>query len=130
LRNLVLIDEKINTETLIKKSELVVTVSGTSAYEAALTNKKALVMSDVFFGLSSIKKVTLEEFKYSNNIFDLTSDIPNSSINDEDIKRYIYTNSFAGIISDPSNEKCMSIRNIDNVSKAFYHVISNIEWKE
>ncbi|WP_128331187.1 hypothetical protein [Apibacter sp. HY039] len=117
-KNLVFIDEKTDSYKLLEYCQAVVTVSGTIAYEAALLQKKALVLCEVFFYLSYVKKITLEDFKYTKNILDLLNTIPDNK-DDERIKKFIYANSFVGIISDPvSNPKCMEKNNIDNIVKA------------
>ncbi|MGM5630000.1 hypothetical protein O2K51_03780 [Apibacter raozihei] len=122
-KNLIFIDEKTDSYELLEYCQAVVTISGTIAYEAALLQKKSLILCDVFFDFSYVKKISLDDFKFSKNILSIMDTIPNNE-DDERKKKYIFANSFEGIISDPvSNPKCIESINIDNVSKAFYKII-------
>lgn len=105
-----LIDEKADSFTLIERAEKTVTVSGTVAYEAGLLNKPALLLSRVFFAaLPSITTIGTEN-KEKTNI--------------QAFKKYLYKNSFSGVISDPlSDARCMAAENIEQVSHAFLQVI-------
>lgn len=118
-KNIVFVDEKADSGTLIDLSEAVVTISGTIAYEASLKHKKVLIFADVFFHFSYMKKITLEELKKANNLIELLDQIPDPNINDEELKRKIYHNSYVGMISDPlSDPGCVEPQNIDNVANA------------
>ena len=121
---LVFIDEKVDSYKLLECCQAVVTISGTVAYEAALLKKRALVFSDVFFAFSYIKKISLEDLKDSRNLLEIIDSIPNKDIDDFQMKKHIYVNSFEGTISDPvSNPRCMDEENINNVSKAIFAAI-------
>lgn len=124
LDRIVFVDEKEDSYSLLDICLAVVTVSGTIGYEAALLNKKALVLCDVFFKFSNVKKITIEDFKHSQNIMFLLDELPLKEIDDHKLKSFIYTNSHLGIISDPSsNPKCMDEGNISNVASAISKII-------
>jgi hypothetical protein len=108
-----LIDESIDSYTLIKKSIKTSTVSGTVAYEAALLGKDVILFSNVFFSaLPTIQVV-------SNNT-------PTNKKSIDQFKAYIYANSFEGIISDPlSDSRCIEQKNIDQIVSAFMCVINH-----
>lgn len=113
LNRVQLIDESIDSYTLINNSEKTVTVSGTVAYEAALLDKEVVLFSDVFFSaLPTIESVC--------------SDKPLQKKTVDQFKAYIFANSFSGIVSDPiSDSRCIEQKNIENITSAFMCVISH-----
>lgn len=113
INRVLLIDESIDSYTLIDKAKKTCTVSGTVAYEAGLLGKDTIVFSRPFFSSLptihvvddgvSMKKIAIEEFKAR-----------------------VFSNSFAGIISDPSSDiRCIEKENIKEVSLAFLKVINH-----
>ena len=108
-----IIDESIDSYTLIDKAAKTCTVSGTVAYEAALLGKEAIIFSNPFFsslptiqvrnGNEVVNKSTIEEFKVN-----------------------VFVSSFEGIVSDPSSDpRCIEKENVENVSSAFLKVIND-----
>lgn len=123
-KNIMFIDEKTDSYRLMDICQAVVTVSGTIAYEAALLNKKAIVLADVFFDLSHVKKISGEDYKKYSNFIEILDSIPDSRKDDAALMEFIYNNSFEGIISDPiSNPKCIDEENINNIVEAFQKII-------
>jgi UDP:flavonoid glycosyltransferase YjiC (YdhE family) len=124
LPNVKLIDPYVDSHELIKGADLVITISGTIAYEAALYGVPAITLADMFF------KPIL-----ANNNVDL------SSINIQEIREnlksfrrekiieflaYMYANSFEGEVSDPkTSPSCVSNENIAKVTRGFHKVLSN-----
>jgi hypothetical protein len=114
-----LIDPYVDSHELIKNAQLVLTVSGTVAYEASLFGVPALTMSDMFF-----KSVLYKE--RFNPYVDSLSDILKSNqfvYSDEKIINFIalvIANSFEGTISDPkSDPSCIEDKNLDKVVIGF-----------
>ncbi|BCN92698.1 hypothetical protein THMIRHAM_04830 [Thiomicrorhabdus immobilis] len=108
-----LIDESIDSYTLIKKSRKTSTVSGTVAYEAALLGKDVILFSNAFFSsLPTIQSVS-QDLSLNKKTID-------------QFKAYIFANSFEGIISDPlSDERCIEQKNIDKITFAFMCVLNH-----
>lgn len=99
------INEKADSYELTKNSELVVTVSGTAAYEAALMGKKALCFGPTFFSsLKNCARVTIEDFRNSKNIEDLVKRLLEGDAQKMDADEFsvdLINNSFPGITSFP-----------------------------
>lgn len=129
MNDVVLIDEKLDSHDLIKNSQCVFTVSGTIAYEAALVGVPSFTFSECFFNLyPTCKKISYEFFRQVASIEAVIEESrlsfcesKNIDICDE-VTRY----SFPGIISDPiSDIRCMSSENIEQVSRAFLHILKS-----
>ena len=107
------IDENIDSFTLIEKSQKTITVSGTVAYEAALLGKDVLLFSNVFFSM-------LPTIQNVNN------DDPLEKKTIDEFKKYIYANSLEGIVSDPiSDPRCVRPENISKIVNAIMNIIRN-----
>jgi hypothetical protein len=118
-RNIVFAHEKLDSHILIDMCKAVYTIAGTVAYEAALKHKPALVSIDLFFNFPYLKKIDTELLRNCKNMEDIIQQIPDKSIDEEQLKRKIYFNSYPGIIGDPLNvPTCMADENIRNVSNA------------
>ncbi|MEQ6121661.1 hypothetical protein [Reichenbachiella sp. MALMAid0571] len=113
-----------NAFEIMEMASLVFTVSGTTAYEAGLLGKPAIMFSPLFFnGLSTIS--------YCNNISEL-SDLVKKSINrdqdqknDEEVMADLFENSNSGYWTDPyTDEKVLDDKNIEKLAVAFDRVIS------
>lgn len=119
----IIVDEKEDSHELIKKSQLVITVSGTVAYEAALMGIPSATLGPVFFNkLPYCINISNQNFK--------SIDLVKISLlkgDQRDVYRFrcwLIDCSFEGIISDPvSNYDCLLESNITNVTKAIAVVI-------
>lgn len=123
--NVRLIHPNTDSHKLIKNSSLVITISGTIAYEAAIFGVKSATLSPMFFN-------TLPSCKQIQN----PSAIPLllSSPNNHSLSRVksaieeILKKAHPGIISDPiSLPECISKENIETVSNAFELLINEKE---
>lgn len=116
--NVRLIDPSYDSHELIKTSELVLTISGTIAFEAALYGKKSATFSPMFFNaISNCHHITTPTLIPK---LLLTSHIENTSNDTTKSLAKIVSNAFLGSISDPvSSPNCISDENINNVSIAF-----------
>jgi len=124
LRNLVLLNEHINSHKIIQDSKAIFSVSGSIAYEAALYGKPAFLFVPIFFDkLQNCQTISLETLRNTNNIKDLLA------IWEAERKHKMPVNAFSkllltysakGLISDPlTDPKCMERDNIIKVTDAF-----------
>lgn len=123
LPNVVIIDEHADSHELIRRAELVVTVSGTVAYEAALMGKPAVTFAPVFFNHTpACRHIGIEELQSCRSLADL---IPKAELSADDLREYVRKNSFEGIVSDPlSDPRCMEPSNVRKVADAFQEVLN------
>lgn len=119
-----LIDPFANSHELIQKADLIFTISGTIAYEAALYQKHAITFVPMFFGtLLKINGIKSDYHVFNKKISHLLNnnkDLLCVNTKDEiiDFLSWIIAQSFKGIISDPiSNPACMDSRNISAVAE-------------
>lgn len=123
LSGVVLINPADDSGPIIKDAKLVVTVSGTAAYEAALMGVPALTFGPCFFNaFPGCERVTVEKLRNSTSLYEI---IPNvDKIGQSEAAEQLMRNSFAGIISDPiSNPAVMDENNLHDVALAFLKVI-------
>lgn len=106
-----LIDEKIDSYSLITEASKTITVSGTVGYEAALIEKDALLFSNVFFSaLPTVQCCCVDSSVSKKNI--------------NEFKGYIFSNSFEGIVSDPGSDfRSIEKTNIEKIVSAFLKVV-------
>ncbi|MFD2520280.1 hypothetical protein [Emticicia soli] len=118
--NIILANANLDSYELIKKSKLVVSISGTIAYESALMGYPSIVLSPVFFRrLNYCKHISLSEIENITNIEDLISEIKNSEDNRLEFCKYIMKNSFNGTISDPNaTPHVLEQENVNNLANA------------
>lgn len=122
--NVRLINPTIDSHELIKTAELILTISGTIAFEAALYGKKSATFAPMFF--NSINNCY--HIKSPSAIPQLLTAplINNTDQNKTMSLAAIISNSFLGTISDPvSLPSCISDENINNVSAAFATCINS-----
>ena len=115
---ILVVKESEDSHKLIANSELVVTVSGTAAYEAVLMDKPALTFAETFFNKSSLcNKVSIDDFRKCETIKDL---IPTYKNDKEEFGRWVLGNIFKGDMLAPSySPECMSEDNISLLTDAF-----------
>ncbi|WP_160286033.1 glycosyltransferase family protein [Pseudomonas knackmussii] len=125
--SIILIDENESSLNMVESAQLVITVSGTVAYEAAIKGIPSLTFADTFFNkLGHCRKLTIEDLR-NREIPELIDSIKKSEDNTQEFTHWITRNSFDGIISDPtSNPNCMTKGNIEKVSDAILSVSREI----
>jgi len=123
--NIVLVNEKINSKLLIERSQLVVTVSGTMAYEAALMRKPSITFAKVFFNrINHCRQVTWEDLRTYESLSDLVIELQNSIDNRLVFSNYLYKNTFDGYISDSFTDPVvMENDNIEKIAAGFMKLI-------
>ncbi len=116
-------DEKIDSNDLIKGAKFVSSVSGTSAYEAGLIGKESLLYGNTFFSKLFSKKI---DTTYLNSIKNINDIKVNTDYTVEEFKEIIMGNSYPGEIGDPVHvPQAMNQENIEKVSNAFIGIINN-----
>ena len=122
LRNVVLVDELADSYDLIKQSELVATVTGTVAYEAALMGKRSITFAPAFFNRFGLcRNVGVETLRDAGNIQALLASFSDDGV--EAASREILEQSFEGVIGDTfANPGCIEKGNIDKIAKAILTV--------
>ena len=128
LRNVVLLNEHINSHKIIQDSKAIFSVSGSIAYEAALYGKPAFLFVPIFFDkLQNCQTISLETLRSTNNINDLLANWEESRKHKmpvEDFSKYLLVHSAKGLISDPlTDPKCMEEDNLSLVINAFLKLI-------
>lgn len=121
----ILVNEKIDSKLLIDKSQLVVTVSGTMAYEAALMKKPAITFAKVFFnGINYCKHVTLGDLLEYESLIELVSELNDQKDNRLEFSNYLMRNTFEGYISDyVTDPVVMEESNVQKISFGFLKLI-------
>lgn len=117
----VLLDPYADSHDAIGKSDLVITVTGTVAYEAALLGKKAVTMVPMFFSGLLFK----EFFNPNEDSVEemIKEDMPNNNAIYKSIEE-ILKNSFPGDTTDTrSNPDVLLTDNLVSLSTAFKEVI-------
>ncbi len=121
LERLFFLEEKTDSYQAILSSELVVTVSGTIAYEAALMGKPSFTFADCFFNkMKGCKKINLDDLRHATSLQTLIEKPTDVS----EFKKFVIDNSYKGIISDYlSNPACMEDDNIKAIATAINSLI-------
>jgi len=126
-----LINPFIDSHQLIKHADLVISVSGTIAYEAALFGRPAMTVAPMFFGpILEVNGIN----PYRQSFSDIFNCLSGKNEYNADSRRqknieflaWLLAQSFEGVVSDPrSNPECMSPENIERVAKAMDIAIKN-----
>ena len=120
-----LIDPYADSHQLIRNADLVVSVSGTIAYEAALYGTPAMTVAPMYFG-PVLTGNGINPYRESfGEIFDILcgnrkrDDAENVRQRNIEFLAWLIAQSFEGIISDPESEpNCMAPENLDSVAQA------------
>jgi hypothetical protein len=122
---IILASETVDSRLLIERSQLVVTVTGTMAYEAALMRKPAITLAPVYFNRISCCRLTswteLVSYDSINTLIDELLGTPDNRLQ---FTAYLMSNSFEGYVSDSyTDPSVMSDENITKVQRAFEQLI-------
>lgn len=122
--NISLVHPKTSSFDIYKKTKIVLTVSGTSAYEAAMLGIPSVVFANMFFGeFPSVKYCTnISELK--NLLQDSLKTVNYDEAHNVKVMDEILSNSYFGYWTDPlSDPLVMSEENLNLLSFAFIDVI-------
>jgi hypothetical protein len=124
--NVILAHEKIDSKLLIEKSQLVVTVSGTMAYEAALMKKPSITFARVFFnGINYCRCVSLDDLLKYDSLTTLVSELNSQVDNRQEFSNFLFKNTFQGYISDyVTDPVVMDEENVSKISVGFLKLIN------
>lgn len=119
LPNVILVEETTNSYDIIQNAEMVATVTGTIAYEAALMNVPSITFAPVFFNkINSCRQITLEDLihqKLDSIAFQLKMQ-PNNCL---EFSQFLMRNSFEGKFYDPlTSDISLSPDNVQKISAA------------
>lgn len=116
LPGIVLIDERADSHALTENAEIVLTVTGTVAYEAALMGKRSMTLAPTFFNrLQGCRWLRMEDLQRSS-AFRADQD---KGMDAGDFARWLWRHSYPGVISDPiSNPACMKEENMKSLAIA------------
>jgi hypothetical protein len=130
--NVLMVEESTDSKELISHSRLVVSVTGTISYEAALMNIPAITFGKVYFNrINACKYVSLDALVRYETLTDLVDEIRSAPDNRLEYSHYILKNSFEGYISDyMTDPSVMDAGNIDKLCKAFLSLIHTYGGKD
>lgn len=122
---IIIADEKIHSHDLIKSAQLVATVAGTVAYEAALMQVPAVIFSKTFFcKLSGCLYKTLRELAECRNLKDWVLEASYQPDNRSEFCEFVINNSFEANMTDPiSDPSVMDPLNIEKLVAGFHRAI-------
>lgn len=129
--NVFFINEYADSHELIDLSQAIFTNSGTIGLEAALKNKPAFVFSHIFYDkLKGVYNISLEDFKFVQNYFDLLhqKEADNKFKMDvNEYSKYIISSSFAGVVDPPYSSPLFTDKsNIDTLIKSFDEFLTHV----
>jgi hypothetical protein len=123
------VDPYVDSFPFLEKSDLVVSISGTASYEAALLGQPAATVAPMFFGPLLVCNGWNP---YNSSLEDMSEMLGSKDqlpCREDKINflSYILAQSFNGIISDPTQSKeCMSTGNINKVSDGFRLLLDDL----
>lgn len=125
---IVLLKETEDSRVIISNARAVVTVSGTVAYEAALSGIPAFTFGPVFFQDPALcLRLSIDDLK-DGSFLEKIEQLEQSSSEQARtaLKARVLQNSLEGIISDPlSDPSCMSDDNIQRVSRGLIQALEH-----
>jgi len=125
-----LVIETTNSYELIQNAELVATITGTVAYEAALMGVPSITFAPVFFNkINTCRQITLEDL--SNSSLDkIAVDLSRQEDNRLEFSNYLMQNSFDGKFYDPQTTGIsLSPENVEQVSAGVAYVLRKLVTK-
>lgn len=130
LSNVKMIDPFEDTRSLIKKSILTITVTGTVGLECGILGKNAVTLTQMYFN-------KLQGVEYLRELDDLVSIIENKDINNPlnkltpiEFYKYCLIHSFEGLISDTlNNPEVLENENIIKIQSAFNLLLDDLKGK-
>ncbi len=126
---IILMDEHADAQQLMKKSQLVVTNTGTMALEAALQGIPAITLSRVIFNvLNFCRHCTWQDFEKYDSLETLINEIKSMPQNNEDFEKLVRDYAFDGFLTDVITMP--DVLNEKNVSDLVHSFISLINFNK
>jgi len=121
LPNVVYISPDIDSRQMIKGADMVVTISGTAAYEAGLLGIPAVVFTDIFFN----ELPTIKRCKSAEELTDIRFSEDNTRVKQAFLAK-LYRDSYEGYFVSPDIHKdADKEENARNLSRAIVDFINN-----
>ena len=121
------LDGSIDSHLILKDADIVMTVSGTIAYEAALMGKKSILFSDVFFNQLDLVSVCKDFSQLKSQIQDVLSKKVDKVKHLKKGQKFIAKTSsmsFKGFVSDPNHDpSVIDSENIKSIVNAIETLI-------
>lgn len=124
LPNVYLVDEKTASYDIISRADLVATISGSIAYEAALMQVPAITFAPCFFNeLNGCTQITLEHLARFN-LDQISTVLSQEPSNLDAFSQRLFKNTFEGNVLDPvTDPSVLSQENIEKLLTAYLKVI-------
>ncbi|MFK7775923.1 MAG: hypothetical protein AB8F94_27615 [Saprospiraceae bacterium] len=121
------VHESTDSYSLISNAQLVATITGTIAYEAALMKIPAVTFAPTFFNqINYCEQIGLTDLDRCASLKEVADRLRNQIDNRAKFSSYLMANSFEGVLVDPvSMPSVMEEENIENLSQAFLNVVQN-----
>jgi hypothetical protein len=119
-----LVDPAVSSFALLDTADLVIAISGTAAYEAALLGRRAATIANMFFGSILLAN---EVNPYEDSVADLLRR-PGSTTDEERVAflAKVFANSFEGLIDNPNfTPNVLDDANIKSVARGFSQLLSS-----
>lgn len=125
LQGVVLLSDEIPSYSLIKHAELIVTITGTMAYEAALMGIPSATFAPTFFNrLHLCQQIDLNNLLSMNDLKSWIMDLQSTTDNRHQFTNYLMANSFAGRLLDPITDKTvLDDENIKQLAAGFRSIL-------
>lgn len=122
---IVMLHESTDSKQVIAHSRLVVTVTGTIGYEAALMKVPAITFAKVYFNrINYCRNIGLDELISYDSLETLVKELESKEDNRLEFSHYLLKNSFDGYISDyVTDPLVMKDENIQKLTTAYMKVI-------
>ena len=124
---IIIMNEHADAQQLMRKSQVVITNTGTMALEAALQGIPAITLSKVIFNiLNYCRHCTWQEFEQFNSLEQLVEDIRSMPQNNEDYAKLVEEYAYDGVLTDVVTMP--DVLNENNVSNLVYSFVSLIDF--
>ncbi|MEM6964286.1 MAG: hypothetical protein AAF573_05940 [Bacteroidota bacterium] len=119
------VHESTDSYSLISNAQLVATITGTIAYEAALMQVPAITFAPTFFnGINYCEQVELPALSACASLRDIAERLKNQVDNRKAFSSFVMANSFEGLLVDPiSMPRVMDAANVNLLSQAFLQTV-------
>lgn len=127
LPGVVLIDERTNSYDLIENAHLVVSITGTICYEAALMNVPSVTFAPVFFNkVNSCRQIGLDDLS-NHQLDDIAFDLQRQPDNRLAFSQYLLQNTFEGKFYDPQTTSlALQEENVQKIAFGFQMAVQKL----
>ncbi|MFK8004896.1 MAG: hypothetical protein AB8H03_00935 [Saprospiraceae bacterium] len=121
------VHESTDSYSLISNAQLVATITGTIAYEAALMKIPAVTFAPTFFNqINYCEQIGLTDLDRCTSLKEIADRLRDQIDNRAKFSSYLMANSFEGILVDPvSMPSVMDEENIEMLCQPFLNIVQN-----